>query len=110
MSGKKKKYYDNNWQEYKDADDDMFIPHTFEEVMAWKVQGWELPSSVCCLIRATDLETSKVTEFVYRKHSAAQRKVQQLINTPNTEFVVCDHDAVHFLTPANIDDYEYDDD
>ena len=34
MSGK---YYPNNWQEYKDAPDEMFERHTFEEIMSWKV-------------------------------------------------------------------------
>ena len=110
MSGKKKPYFDNNWQEYKDAPDEMFEQHTFEEVMHWKVGGWELPSSVCCVIRATDLETHKVTEYVYRKHSAAQRKVNELINTKRCEFVVCDHESIHFLSPADISDYDDSDD
>ena len=110
MSGKKKPYFDNNWQEYKDAPDEMFEQHTFEEVMHWKVGGWELPSSVCCVIRATDLDTHKVTEYVYRKHSAAQRKVNELINTRSCEFVVCDHDSIHFLSPADISDYDNSDD
>ena len=32
MSGKA--YYPNNWEHYKDAPDEMFEPHTFEEVMS----------------------------------------------------------------------------
>jgi len=99
MSGKKE--FPNNWQEYKDADDDNFIPHTFEEVMSWKVGGWELPSSVCCVIRVTDMETKKVSEHVYQKRSAAQRKVDDLINTPNIEFTVADHEAIHHIYPNN---------
>lgn len=104
MTGRKKDYFPNNWQEYKDADDDNFIPHTFEEIMSWKVAGWELPSSVCCIIRVTDLETSKVKEHVYQKRSAAQTKVNQLINTPNIEFTVVDHEAIHHLSPHDLDD------
>ena len=106
MTGRKKDYFPNNWQEYKDADDNNFIPHTFEEIMSWKVAGWELPSSVCCIIRVTDLETSKVKEHVYQKRSAAQTKVNQLINTPNIEFTVVDHESIHHLSPATIDDIE----
>jgi len=96
-----RKYYPNNWQEYKDADDDMFHEHTFEEIMSWKIAGWELPSSVCCIIRASNLETKKVKEYVYQKRSAAQAKVDQLINEPNTEFTVVDHESIHFLTPTD---------
>jgi HD-like signal output (HDOD) protein len=95
----KKDYYPNNWQEYKDADDDNFIPHTFEEIMSWKVQGWELPSSVCCVIRITNINTKKVKEVVYQQRSAAQRKVEELISTPDIEFTVCDHESIHHLSP-----------
>lgn len=99
----KKDYFPNNWQEYKDLEDDHFIPHTYEEIMSWKVAGWELPSSVCCIIRVSDIETKKVTELVYQKQSAAQAKVNALINTPNVEFTVVDHDSIHFLTPADFE-------
>lgn len=103
MNGKmaKRKYYPNNWQEYKDADDDMFVPHTFEELMSWKVAGWELPGSVCCIIRTSNLNTGKVKEYVYQKRSAAQAKVNQLIDTPDIEFTVVDHESIHFLTPTD---------
>ncbi len=97
----KKDYFPNNWQEYKDLEDEHFIPHTYEEIMSWKVAGWELPSSVCCIIRVSDIETKKVTELVYQKQSAAQAKVNALINTPNVEFTVVDHDSIHFLQPAD---------
>jgi HD-like signal output (HDOD) protein len=100
----RKEYYPNNWQEYKDAPDDNFIPHTFEELMSWKVAGWELPSSVCCVIRVMNTETRKVTEHVYQKRSAAQQKVNALINTPNIEFTVADHEAIHHLTPTEDND------
>jgi hypothetical protein len=95
------KYFPNNWQQYKDADDSDFIPHTFEEVMSWKVSGWELPSSVCCLIRVTDCNTKKTKEFTYQNLRAAQEKVNTLINAPGVEFVVCDHNRIHFITPQN---------
>ena len=105
MSGKKR-YFPNNWQEYAQASDDNFIPHTYEEIMSWKVAGWELPASVCCIIRVNDLTTKKVTEHVYQKHSAAQKKVNQLLSTPDVEFTVVDHDSIHHLSPADLDDYE----
>jgi hypothetical protein len=103
MSGKKR-YYPNNWQEYKDSDDDMFDTHTFEELMTWKVGGWELPSSVACIIRVADVNTGKVKEHVYQRTTAARKKVAELIKTPGIEFTVCDHDAIHHLTQEEIDD------
>ena len=102
MSGKKP-YFPNNWDEYAQLDDNHFIPHTFEEIMSWKVAGWELPSSVCCIIRVSDVKTKKVKEYVYQKPSAAQRMAEQLMTTPDIEFTVVDHESIHHLTPA-IDD------
>ena len=103
MSGKRKDYYPNNWQEYKDSPDDFFVPHTFEEVMSWKVGGWELPSSVECIIRVTDLQTHKVTEHTYQRRSAAQNKVNQLIDRGDVEFTVCDHESIHHIFPPTIE-------
>ena len=103
MSGK---YYPNNWQEYKDAPDDAFIPHTYEEVMSWKVAGWELPASVCCIIRA-NTHKGKIKEFVYQKHSAAEAKVASLINE-GVAFTVCTNDSIHFVLPTADDEHYYD--
>jgi hypothetical protein len=100
----KKEYYPNNWQEYKNLDDDNFIPHTYEELMSWKVGNWELPSSVVCIIRVRNTDTYKVTEHVYSKRSAAQSKVDKLINTPGIEFTVVDHEAIHHLAPSTYND------
>ena len=101
MGKKKKPYLPNNWEEYANADDSDFIPHTFEEIMSWKVGGWELPASVVCIIRKTDIETKETTEYTYSRRSAAQRKIEELIGTPGIEITVADHETIHFLTPVN---------
>ena len=103
MSGK---YYPNNWQQYKDAPDELFEQHTFEEVMSWKVAGWELPASVCCIIRA-NTHRGKIKEFVYQKHSAAEAKVASLINE-GVAFTVCTNEAIHFVSPTADDEHYYD--
>ena len=103
MSGK---YYPNDWQKYKDAPDELFEQHTFEEVMSWKVAGWELPASVCCIIRA-NTHKGKIKEFVYQKHSAAEAKVASLMNE-GVEFTVCTDDSIHFVSPTDDDEHYYD--
>ena len=104
MSGKK--YFPNNWQKFKDAPDDMFMPHTFEEVMDWKIAAWELPSNISCMIREADLKTKKVTEHVYQRSHAAQNKVRQLMAKTGVEFTVCTPEHIHFVSEHPIDDYE----
>ena len=108
MSGRK--YFPNNWQKFKDAPDEMFVPHMFVEVMDWKVAAWELPSNICCMIREENLETKKVKEYVYQRHAAAEKKVAQLMKKDGIEFTVCTPEQIHFVSQLNIEDYEEGDD
>ena len=95
---KKKPYYHNNWQLYKDSDESMFIPHEFEEFMDWKLGGWELPSSVCCIIRESDPKTKKVKEHVYSKPAYAQNKILKLMEK-DKEFTIVDDLNIHQMYP-----------
>ena len=104
MSGKN--YFPNNWQKYKDVPDDFFMPHTYDEIMHFKISAWELPSNVCCVIRESDLESKKVKEYVYQRRAAAEKKVKQLMNKDGIEFTVCTPDQIHFVSPHDIDEYE----
>jgi hypothetical protein len=108
MNGKQ--YFPNNWQEYKDAPDDLFQPHTFDEVMSWKVAGWELPGSVSCIMRITDNKTGKVKEIVYQRDHAAEEKMRRLMRTPDIEVTVCNHDSIHHIIMKSTDELEDDDD
>jgi|TARA_B100000073_G_C23671881_1_gene548973 HD-like signal output (HDOD) protein len=100
MSGKKKKpYFPNNWKEIHDADSEMFMTHTYLEVMDWKIAGWELPSSINCIIRTTDLATKEVKEYVYKRRSAADNKIVQLLNNKTHEFTIVTHESQHYVGP-----------
>ena len=98
----KKKYFPNNWRAIKDTPPEFFgLPQghlSFEEFMDWKVAGWELPSSVCCIIRETDQKTKKVKEYVYSRVGHAQRKINQLMDE-SKEFTVVDDITVHQMYP-----------
>jgi len=102
MSGKRK-YFPNNWQKFKDAPSSMFHPHTFEEVMDWKIASWELPSNVNCVIREKNIKTFKVKEHVYQRQHAAEAKVTELLNKEDTEFTVCTSENIHFVSTHDID-------
>ena len=106
MSGKK--YFPNNWQKWKDAPEDIFMTHTFDEIMDLKIGAWELPSNVCCVIRESNLDTKKVKEYVYQRHSAAEKKVSQLMKKDGIEFTVCTPEQIHFVSHLDIEDYEDD--
>ena len=100
------KEFPNNWKAYKDAPDDMFERHTFEEVMDWKVAGWELPSSVECIIRSTDQDTKQITERWYKTKARAKKRVMNLMNAGGYEITVVDHDSIHHLYPKTNEENE----
>ncbi len=106
----RKNYFPNNWQKWKDAPEELFMPHTFQEVMDWKVGAWELPSNISCLIREEHILTGKVKEYVYRSSpsakAAAEKRVKRLMRTDDIEFTVCTPEQIHFISPFDIDDHE----
>ena len=75
MSGK---YYPNNWEAIQAAPEEYFEPCTWEDFETWKLSGWDLPSSVACVIRAHNKDTGKVYEHTYRQ---AKRAKQRRLNT-----------------------------
>ena len=93
--GRKTKYFPNNWKQYKDSPDDMFIDHTYEEFFDWKVNGWYLPSSVACIIRV-EKHDGKIKEYVYQTQGHAKRKIESLIANLE-DFVVCDNEAIQTM-------------
>ncbi len=102
MKKKKKSrrpYLPNNWSAIADAPPEMFESMTYEQFASWKIAGWELPSSIACLIRVTDLRTKKTKEFAYQREGAARNKLIRLLNRGDYEITVADSDTVHHLLP-----------
>lgn len=104
MSGRKQPYFPNNWKKYKDAPAELFEPHTYHEIVEWKLSAWEIPSDVCCIIRATNLKTKKVKEHIYKRRHAAEAKVAEYLDKQTHEFVVCQHEQLHYVHPDLLDD------
>ena len=96
---KKKPYFHNNVKALMDVPAECFDSIPFDEFMDWKIGGWELPSTCNYLIREQNIKTGKVKEYVYQKPSAARKKLEQRMESGDCEFIVADHDTVHFLTP-----------
>ncbi len=97
MKKKRKQYYPNNWQAVSDTEYEYFPSIPFDEFYATYVANWLLPSSHECVIRTTSLKTGKVKEHSYKYRRAAENKIRSLVDTH--EFVVCDHEAIHKLSP-----------
>ena len=101
----KKKYFPNNWQRYKDQPDSFYslggnVYHTFEDIMEWKVSGWELPSSVCCIIRVQHKDSGKVKEYVYSSAKSAVKFCNKLMEQGH-EFTIVDEEQVQQMVPSD---------
>ena len=107
-SKKKKPYFPNNWSEYNKAPSHWFDAIPYEDFWEWKVEGWELPSSVACIIREKNLSTGKIKEYVYQNAGAAKNKCRKIMDLQESEFTVVNADTIHHLTPKHLEDM-YDD-
>ena len=100
MPKKKQPYFHNNWKNLKDVPAEYFDSIEFEEFMDWKIGGWELPSSVCCIIRESDPKTKKVKEHIYSKSHFAVKKINSLMDK-GKEFTICDEVQIHQMYPKD---------
>ena len=100
---KKKKDFPNNWDALMDAPSEAFDEIPFDDFMSWKIGGWEIPSSVACMIRETT-KTGKVKEYIYSRSSDAKKRARKIMDAGN-EFIVCTHEAVHHMSPE-LEDYD----
>ena len=105
---KKKPYFPNNWKAIKDTPAEFFGHHlpTFDEFMDWKLGGYEIPSSVACIIREKDLTTGKISEYVYSRHSDAKRKAADIILRKNEFTVVTEDECTHVYPEELPEDYD----
>ena len=100
----KKKLFANNWKEYRDTPHELFPEDPFDEYMEWRVHGWEILPTHCCVIRAST-NTGKVKEYSYKRWSAAEKKINKLLDDPDMcELVIANNDEVKLLYRGNEDE------
>ena len=97
-------YFPNNWEAIKGAPDEYFEPCTWEDFEEWKLCGWDLPSSVSCIIRAQHNKTGKVREHTYKQAKRAKKRLMKYIEEGDYTILVCDHSTIHQLQQQETDD------
>ena len=103
---KKKPYFPNNIEAYQQAPSEWFDGIPFKDFMEWRVHGWELPSSVACIIRERNLKTGKVKEYIYQRADAAKKRSDKIMAEGVSEFTVATTDAVHHLYPDELEAWD----
>ena len=108
MSKKKRKkpYFPNNYDAVAAAPSEYFPPIPFDEFMDWKIGGYEIPSSINCIIREKRMDTGEVTEYVYQTARHGRRKAEQIMSEGVSELTICTGDEVHHLYPQYIPEYD----
>ena len=98
----KRKYYPNNWQAIKECPPHYFPPMEYEEFAAWKIHGYQLPSSHYGIVRIENKDAGTVEEYTYKTHYHTKMRLKKEIGK-NTEITVATDDGVYHLLPNRID-------
>jgi len=94
MSGK---YYPNNYDAIKEAPSEYFESCTVEDFWEWKLNGWMMPSSISCILRAENMLTGKIKEHVYKSPQRAVNRLVKYMETGEYEVTVCNHDSISLV-------------
>ena len=94
MSGK---YYPNNYDAIKEAPSEYFEPCSVEDFFEWKVNGWMMPSSISCILRAENINTGKIKEHVYKSPQRAVNRLASYMETGDYEVTICNHDSISII-------------
>ena len=99
-----KKDFPNNFDKYQKIPAEKFKDISYEDFMDWKVAGWELPGSVTCIIRADNMRTNKVKEYVYQRHADAVKRIDKLMDDLDNVITICDSDEIHLIHARALDE------
>ena len=95
---KKKRYYPNKCAKLRAVPAEMFEPCEFDEFMDWKIEGWQIPPDVLCIIRETDPTNLKVKEYTYKREHAARKKANEIMKAGN-HFTICTANELQHMKP-----------
>jgi len=98
----KRKYYPNNWDAIKECPPHYFPPMEFDEFAAWKIHGYQLPSSHYGIVRIEDKDKGTVEEYTYKTEHHTKMRLKKEVGK-NTEITVATDDGVYHLLPNRID-------
>ena len=98
----KRKYYPNNWREIKDAPDEYFPELEYEDLMDWKLGGYELPANVFGIVRSECKDGGKTYEYTYKSEYQARERVKKEVQKKR-HVTLCTMEGVWHIKPYLID-------
>jgi hypothetical protein len=76
---------------------------TVDDFFEYRLSSWAIPSSIACVIRASNTKTGKVQEFSYTRIHAAKKKIEQLAKDKDLEIIIADDDSIIAVTSDMIE-------
>lgn len=95
----KKPYFPNNIEGVMDT---TYFPVDVETVMDNSLL-WEIPSSVCVIMRAENVRTGKVEEYSYQSVRHARERLHKLMISGDYEVTLADEDSISLLKPGSVE-------
>ena len=96
-----KKYFPNSIDAVMETEyDEVPAEQVFE-----RLHLWDIPSSVCCLIRAEHKETGKISEFSYTSPYHAGMRIKKLAENDDHNIIMANEEAVFMLAAVPLKDY-----
>ena len=74
----------------------------FDEFAAWKIHGYQLPSSHYGIVRIENKDAGTVEEYTYKTEHHTKNRLKKEVGR-NSEITVATDDGVYHLTPNRID-------
>jgi|TARA_A100001388_G_scaffold227384_1_gene178748 hypothetical protein len=97
---KRRKYFPNNVRALQDTPDAYFVSIPYEDLISWKIHGYEIPDSVYCVFRTRNMETGKVEEHYYNTEHHAKKRLKRSIES-GLEITMVSNDGLYHLRPSD---------
>jgi len=98
---RKGKYFPNNIKAIQEAPDFCFLPLAYDEFMEWKINGYELPESVFCLMRIRNYETQLIEEKYYNTRHYAKKRLAKCIED-GSEVTLVSNEGCYHIDPKTV--------
>ena len=99
---KKRKYYPNNWDAIKNCPANYFPAMEYDDFAAWKIHGYQIPSSHYSIVRIENKDEGTFEEYTYKTEHHTKMRLKKEAGT-NTEITIATDDGVFHLLPNRLD-------
>ena len=98
---KRRKYFPHNIKEIQAAPDDFFYSLPYNELIEWKINGYEIPDSVFCIMRIKNKETQLIEERYYNTTHYAKKRLAECIED-GSEVTMVSNEGCYYIDSRDV--------